>query len=214
MMGTRPEDGLSMVQPGRRRDGGSAGWFLCESCNGIVGRFDEEFVRWWKMLVRDWPNTAARTSGESRVGVFPAVQPGAFIRSVLGGMFALNPTLRPRHPEIATAILTGEPATLPIDLSLLMCLYRGHTRYVLGHTTVVETLAYGNSLAVNLQGEWAWPPFHLALADASGLRRWPDAMNVSAWLGDGPEYVRDVPTVLGVLDEVDLSTVHLGRVEI
>lgn len=81
MMGTRPEDGLSVVRPGRRRDGGSAGWFLCESCNGIAGRFDEEFVRWWKMLVMDWPNTAARRSGESRVGVFPAVRPGAFNRS-------------------------------------------------------------------------------------------------------------------------------------
>jgi hypothetical protein len=177
-----------------------------------VGRFDEEFVRWLKMLVMEWPNTAARRSGESRVGVFPAVRPGAFIRSVLGGMFALNPTLRPRYPEIATAILTGEPAALPIDLSLLMSLYRGDIRYVLGRTTVVETGAQGKSLAVNLQSEWAWPPFHLALADASGLRRWPDAMNISAWFVDEPKNVRDVPSVLGVLDEMDLSTAHLGRV--
>lgn len=212
-MGTRPVHGLSRVQPGHRRDGGTAMWFLCEKCNGTTGRFDEEFVRWWRMLVMDWPNTAARQSGESRVGNFPAVRPGAFIRSVLSGMFALNPTLRPRYPEIATAILTGEPAVLPSGLRLLMSLYRGDTRYVLGHTTVVETQLHGDSLAVNLEGEWAWPPLHLALADESGPRRWPDAMNISAWMRDHPDVIRDVPAVLGVFDESDLSTAHLRLTE-
>lgn len=214
-IGTRTENGVSVIEPGRRRDGGSAGWFLCESCNGITGGYDEEFIRWWKMLVMDWPNIQSRKSGDTRVGAFPAGKPGSFIRSVLGGMFAFNPSLLPRYQEVAAAILSGEPGALPPELCLLMSHYRGDVRYVLGQFSIIRTPRNGDSLyaesvALDLQGEWAWPPFHLALTNASGVRRWPQAMNISAWLGDRPADMRDVSVVVGVLDEVDLSAAHFG----
>lgn len=204
-MGTRAEKGLAQVQPGTLRDGGTWAWLLCEPCNQKVGKHDEEFIRWWYGMVRSWSEVNEPKAGEFRTGRLPNSRPGAFIRSVLGGMFALNPNLRTRCPNVAAAILSGDPVALPNDLQLMMSLYWHGNRYVLGKMTMVVTETdFSSSTSLSVEGEWPWPPFHLALVDPSKSDYWPEAMNISAWLLEEPDVARDVEMSFGVLGVDDL----------
>jgi hypothetical protein len=201
-MGTRQSEGLSRVQPGTFREGGTWKWCLCVSCNGAAGRFDEEFIRWWHMLVMTWPENEWPKPGETRTGCFKGGRPGAFVRSILAGMFAFNPTLRTRYPETAGAILSGDPVALPRELSLRLSLYRSNFRYVLGRMGIVVTSADMSSTSLNVEGEWVWPPFHIVLSDPSNAPSW-QALDISAWTLETPTEVRDVHVRLHVLGESD-----------
>jgi hypothetical protein len=204
-MGTRAEIGLARVQPGTFRDGGTWMWLLCAACNGKVGKHDEEFIRWWRGMVNSWSEIDEPKPGEFRTGRMPKSRPGAFVRSVLGGMFACNPQLRTRCPDVAAAIISGDPVALPSDLQLLMSLYWQEYRYVLGQMTVVVTGTNSlSSCSLSVESEWAWPPFHLALVNSNTSDFWPDAMDISAWALESPKVIRDVEMGFGVLDERDL----------
>ncbi len=193
------------MQPGTFRDGGTWMWLLCEPCNRKVGKHDEEFIRWWYGMVRSWSETNEPKPGELRAGRLPNSQPGAFVRSVLGGMFAFNPHLRTRCPDVAAAVLSGDPVALPSDLQLKMSLYWHSNRYVLGQMTIVVTERdTWSSTSLSVEGEWAWPPFHLALVDPNRTDFWPDAMDISAWMLEAPDTVRDVEMRFGVLGVNDL----------
>jgi hypothetical protein len=203
-MGTRQPDVLARVQSGTYRQGGTWKWCLCEPCNGRSGKFDEEFIRWWHMLVMAWSEKDWPQSGEVRTGLFRQSRPGAFIRSVLAGMFAFNPTLRERYPDVARAILSGDAVELHSELGLSLSLYNNPFRYVLGQMGSVVMPPDGTSTPVFVQGEWAWPPFHFVLYDPGSMSLWPDAMNISAWMLETPDVVRDVHIRAGVLSEDDV----------
>jgi len=207
-MGTRADEGLARVQPGTYRDGGVWKWLLCEVCNMKVGRYDEEFIRWWRMLWERWSDKTVPKPGAVGILNFTMAKPGAFIRSVLGGMFAMNPHLRPRYPDVAEAILRDDPVAMPSDLRLQMSLFFHGFRYVIGQTMVgVSAPDFSSITSLNVEGEWAWPPFCLALVDPNGSDWRAGAMDISEWMLETSQVVRDVKVKLGVLgaDELYMS---------
>jgi hypothetical protein len=159
-------------------------------------------------MVIDWPNIRGLSSGEMRVGSFRNARPGAFIRSVLGGMFAFNPTLRERFPTVASAILSGDPLAPPPNLRLLFSAYRGSFRGVLGMMAAITQWPDGRFSMMCVDGEWAWPPMHLILTNDEGRALWTTAMDITSWLEDPYATRRDVTVNLGVLDQDDL---HMAR---
>ena len=207
-MGYRNTDGIAGAQPGSPREGGAFAWLLCETCNGLTGRYDEDFIKWWTLMVIDWPNIDALHSGEMRIGSFRNARPGAFVRSVLGGMFAFNPTLRERFPSVASAILTGDRLVPPTDFRLLFSAYRGSVRGVLGMMAAITQWPDGRASMTCMDGEWAWPPMHFMLTNDEGRVLWPNAMDITPWLRDLYATRRDVTVTLGVLDLHDL---HMAR---
>ena len=85
-----------------------------------------------------------------------------------------------------------------------LSLYWHGYRYVIGQTTIVVTSRDMSSSVLSVEGEWASPPFHLALVDPNKSNLWPDAMDISAWTLESPQEVRDVEMRLGVLGVDDL----------
>jgi hypothetical protein len=97
--------------------------------------------------------------------VLPGRRPGAFVRSVLAGMFALTRTLRLGWPDLADAIRTGASMGAPDELHLLMHLYSGPHRFVtsgIGKATLPLHHPASASLESTF-GEIAWPPLHFVL---------------------------------------------------
>jgi hypothetical protein len=207
-MGYRQVEGLARVHPGSLRQGGAWRWLLCESCNGIAGRYDEEFLLWWRTFVVEWPKIETRRAFDVRQGRLRG-KPGAFVRSVLAGMFAMNPTLRVRYPVVAQAILTGSAVEAPEEMRLLLRLYRGKRRYVVGMMGVPTIAQNSSASLLEVEGEWAWPPFHLVLTNSIGAAALPNAMEIMEWLSVDPTTTHDVYVRFGVVDEPELNTAKL-----
>jgi len=202
-MVTAVDGGLDQVRLGRLRDGGTWVRELCRPCNGLTGRYDQEFARWWRALALRWEDLRAQPIGTEAPFQFEDVRPGAFVRSVLAGMHALNPTLRDRWPELAKAVLTGEAIDPPGDILLLLSLYAGDKRYVLGGPGVAKGVRLPNGAqgVIQPEAEIPWPPLHLVLVSESGRLPWPLSMDVMAWLKDPPDLVRDVAVQTAILGE-------------
>ncbi len=211
-MVTSADGGLDDLRLGRLRDGGTWVRELCRSCNSATGRYDEELARWWKALVLQWDLLRAQPIGTEAPFRLEDVRPGAFVRSVLAGMHALNRTLRSLWPELAHAVVTGGTTEAPSGLFLLLSLYTGDKRYVLGGPGVTKEVRLPNGTGgiIQPEAEIAWPPMHLVLVSESSRLPWPDSMDVLPWLQDAPDDTRDVAVRTVILGEGHLFMAEFG----
>ena len=87
-----------------------SGYWFCVPCNtDRTRRWDEEYTRWVPQLFNVLHN-------ESNQGNAIAMEPadldrGAFARCLWAWFFATDERLRERMPEVAAAVITGEPVT-------------------------------------------------------------------------------------------------------
>ena len=125
------DQGVVQFINGRERLGGLRFYSQCRECNGdIVSRYDGEWPLWSNEILRRLDRAGRRVPDAGFPMVLPGRRPGAFVRSVLAGMFALTPTLRLGWPDLADAIRTGASMGAPDELHLLMHLYSGPHRFV------------------------------------------------------------------------------------
>ncbi len=126
---TTDDAGVIQFVKGREKPGGSRFYSQCAACNGLVSRYDGEWPLWVKEMMTWLDSGNRRVPDAGFPFILPGRRPGAFVRSVMAGMFALTPTLRPGWPEVAKAIRTGEAADNADDLRLLLHLYSGPHRF-------------------------------------------------------------------------------------
>lgn len=120
--------------PGRSSPGGLWVRGLRQGCNGLAGRnYDSTYSDFARRLIiyarlanrmhllRPWEPPAV------------TVAPGLVARSVLFGMFAINPQLRIVVPELANDLLSGTPhITMPQRLTLRFALFSGRRSRIAG----------------------------------------------------------------------------------
>ncbi len=204
---------------GRPLSGGIWLFGLCASCNHIAGRFDAAY-RDLAELVRPGVPAKVLTTADYRWRATSGnIQPGAIARSVLAGMFALNPSLRERFVNIATMLADqdSEPAPLPDDVRLRLAAFGGFRARVTGSFDGWYLRVGGNqrSDGVNTAASVSFRPlaWYLAYPDVPDeppnvfaplidIERWAD---VSHWVAADPEGV--VP--LGAELESGLPVVDL-----
>lgn len=194
----RDMKGSAALGPGRSRTGGSRAYLLCAPCNSRVGRWDACFCDFCTSLGSLLQGAQGQTSRVPVVGDMTAGRPGAIVRSLLGGMFAINGELRERWPEVSGSIVSGEPIDEPADARLLLELYLGGRAWASGGGAKVE-LPEGRVTYVH--AELVWPPLHVVLTDGRSAGRWPGAMDISSWLRDSGAAVRRVSFSLPAVDE-------------
>lgn len=101
------DDGTRRYGLGRELEGGMWGRWFCEPCNNRTGRWDEEYLRWREDLLPALHDP--RLPGNTVEIRSALLDPGAFVRSLWAWMIALSDHLGERHPEVGTAVLSGEP---------------------------------------------------------------------------------------------------------
>lgn len=116
------DDGQERYGLGREALGGMWLRAFCGRCNNRTREWDEEYPQWCPALfnaLHDPKSTGNRL--ESRV---IDCDPGAFVRCLWAWAFALSDTMRPRYPQIADAVLSGQPVAPPTDSRLLLAATR------------------------------------------------------------------------------------------
>ncbi len=208
------DDGVVCFVKGREKLGGTRFYSQCHRCNtGIVSRYDAEWPLWADDILGCLDGLGRRVPDAGFPMILPRRRPGAFVRSVLAGMFALTPTTRQGWPDVADALRTGAPVDDPRDLHLLMHLYSGPHRIVssgMGRATS-STLVPGGGSLESILGEIAWPPLHFVLVHRSDLDAWPCKSDVTAWLRDDWRATRDVALLLKLLTSDQLFSLEFGR---
>jgi hypothetical protein len=195
------ESGGAQIVLGRERDGGAWIRGLCGDCNSLLGgNYDEEWARWWNAFA-----DATLADGQpprSRLCPvwLPAARPGAFIRSVLGGLAVLDLTFRTNFPEIAEAVRTGATMQAPDDVALLLNWTVGNHYYVTG-STARATLGVPGGNPIYAHAEVSWPPMDLILVPNESRKEWPSSPNILDFLQDDPEQTRETSLLLPVIDE-------------
>jgi hypothetical protein len=171
-----------------KRIGGVHFYGLCTQCNNVVqAAWDPAYCEMAKAL---WPiATAAPIHLPDRL-VLPdmLISPGGVARSVLVGCFALNPTMRTVHPELAADLLADLDAIkLPGDLTLQLALTRGPHARVTGAITgyyMFRPKIDGRNVGIMSTAQIYFPPLAWQLADKphSVLLDQEGWVDVSAWL--------------------------------
>jgi hypothetical protein len=196
---------------GRVREGGVRGYLLCQDCNSATSRWDGEFGLWCRSIAEQIRATYGAQlpvrPGTEMALTLPSARPGAFIRSTLAGMFAINGDLRPRYPSVASAILQGRPTPMPADLWFGLALVDGHAVVDGGGGRERQTVRGGapihlpSGLIVGaLEGDMphaaiTWPPISVVLHTPRGGADYPHASH-GAWLEDDPDTSRSVALLL------------------
>jgi hypothetical protein len=99
--------------------GGGWGEWLCEPCNNKTGEWDEEYGEWSRNIVLKLHDGGVR-HGRDLPMHLQNVAPGAVVRAMWAWMFALDPNLRLNEPDLAAAVLSGDPVDPPSDKKLLI----------------------------------------------------------------------------------------------
>lgn len=208
-------DDASVIQfrQGRPKQGGCRLYSQCSSCNGLVSRYDGEWPVWVTEMMTWLDSGDRRVPDAGFPFILPGRRPGAFVRSVMAGMFALTPTLRPGWPGVAEAIRTGEALEDADDLRLLMHLYSGPRHFsASGMGKAAISLTHPTSQPLNvIFGEIAWPPLHFVLVHADDVGRWPLAMDVTSWLAEDWQVIRNVNLLLKLVTDDQLFSLELGQ---
>jgi hypothetical protein len=99
--------------------GGGWGEWLCEPCNNKTGEWAEEYGEWSRNIVLRLHDGGVQ-HGRDLPMHLQNVAPGAVVRAMWAWMFALDPNLRLNEPDLATAVLSGDPVGPPSDKKLLI----------------------------------------------------------------------------------------------
>jgi hypothetical protein len=205
----------SMVTLGHEKEGGAAGYFLCQRCNGDAGNwYDPAYGALWHYLARI---LLVEENMPSLGGPYPllikGVDPGAVVRSILSGMMAVNPRLRTQFSELEVAVKDRQLVTPPEGLHLLLALNPDRQLRVGGGGAERQAVHLGRLVrSVFVHAEIAWCPLYLVLTDSSGRDYWNTAQDILPWLRDRPGVARTVDLLLPVLDSAQLHTheIHTG----
>lgn len=103
----------------RTRDGGMWGWWFCERCNHETERWDREFALWANEFAPRLTQHPPR-SAETFYLYAEQYDPAAFVRALWSWSLAVDVELRHDVPDVAAAVLTGEPVTAPTDHRMLL----------------------------------------------------------------------------------------------
>lgn len=136
-------DELDVPEIGAVKQGGLAGYTLCEDCNNFTGRRWGRAYQEWALsayrLLSSQPKKPDQIDLESGFGsfqkvAFRRVYPGRFARQALSIMASISagPGLCERHPEIRELILGGPEQPLPGDLRLHFLLYGSPVSRIVG----------------------------------------------------------------------------------
>lgn len=177
------EAGTSTVGFGRATHNGMSGWWLCSSCNNRAGRWEREYLGWRKPILAAIHESGA-VHGQRLCARIPSADPGAFVRVLWAWMFAIDDRLLLGFPELAKAVLTGEPTLPPRGLRLLLAAtpspwiaaVKPRRALWTGHGWDPE-LANQPRVAVSA------PPFVVLLA-VDGTEPAPGFFDTAAWLAD------------------------------
>jgi hypothetical protein len=99
--------------------GGGWGRWLCQDCNGTTGEWDKEYGEWSRNLVLELHDGGVKSGWDVAMSL-QNVAPGAVVRAMWAWMFALDPSLRLNDPDLAAAVLTGDPIEPSTDKKLMI----------------------------------------------------------------------------------------------
>jgi hypothetical protein len=206
-----------VVTAGREKEGGAAGYFLCERCNNDAGNwYDPAFGELWNYLAKHLLVEGGMPSyGGPHLLSINGVDPGAVVRSTLSGMMRLNPALRNEYPALQRGVQYRERVESPMGLHLLVALNPDLRLRVAGGRAVRKEL--WRNLVLNevvTLSEIAWTPLYLVLTDQSGRTYWDTSQDILPWLADEPGRKRTVDLLVPVLRPERLHTneMHGGTV--
>jgi hypothetical protein len=203
----KDENGNIELAAGRARSGGARAYLLCGDCNGRVGTWDRWFCDFWHSLMNSMAPYWGQSSSASVLIELERGHPGAIIRSILGGMFAINRRLREQWPDVAGAILSGNAQAPPSDMQLWLDIYLGARGYISGGGSRVDVQT---GLASYVDGEMTWPPLHMILSRQGEAAASVGATDISGWLTDAGDVVRRVNLQFQVIDDSGLWASGLG----
>jgi hypothetical protein len=141
-------DSLTEIPGGRIEQGGMWGYTLCGDCNSRTGRLSGEYRRWVGMasnlFVHDLPPVEemnASPISKALTIAINAARPGVFVRQVMSLLCTAAGSwdLVGQHPELAAAVLDGEPCKLPEPLWLGMTLCGGPAALIAGPTVIINS---------------------------------------------------------------------------
>jgi hypothetical protein len=162
-------DGEAM-SPGRGNLGGLWVRGLCGDCNELQGRYDPDYCKLARKLkstwIKDWHYALPR---QRLVPQIFDLHPGAVARSVLIGMFGLNPNLRKRQPALAEALLLSTPFEMPTSKKLRLALFRGQYARISGGIGAFDALnsaGLAKPVGVMSDAQVYFPPLSWELEDA------------------------------------------------
>lgn len=200
------EDG-DMVERGRAREGGLRVFGHCEACHRATNPWDDEYIAWARGRTAGLVQLARAGKAPHPGGEPVAMQfmgrPGRFIRAALAGMGALAEDLYQTHPDLCTAVRTGQPAEMPTDLRFLIGLtptveravVQGLHRGMLVKVPVRQRVIRDPVTGLHVVGGRSepapaavihFPPFSLVLVSATVAERYRHADH-SDWLKSGAD---------------------------
>jgi len=198
-----------IVTVGREKEGGAAGYFLCEPCNNDAGNwYDPAFGAIWNHLAkRLLVDKRMPPYGGPHPLMVNGADPGAVVRSILSGMMGLNPALRAEYPVLQQAVQHREQVDRPAGLHLLLALNPELHLRVAGGRAVRQELWRGRKLnEVVTMSEIAWAPFYLVLTDHTGRTYWDTSYDLLDWLTEAPGQTRTIDLLVPVLRPERLHT--------
>ena len=208
---------------GRPLSGGIWLFGLCPTCNQAAGKFDAAYRDFAQLVLPGVPTRIHAPSGYRWRTSAGEIRPGAIARSVLSGMFALNPMLRQRCPAVAEMLgdSTSASVSLGDEFQLRLAAFSGFRARVTGSYGGWYLRVRGNqrSDGVNTAASVAFRPlaWHLAFSrtpndppDVFGplldVEEWPD---VSDWAATDPDEAVALSDALPTgLPLVDLPDQH------
>ncbi len=221
------EHGSSFIQLKNFGTGGG-GWgrWLCTDCNQKTGEWDDEYGNWSRNLVLGLHSAGVRPGRELPMHLRD-VAPGAVVRAMWAWMFALDPNLRQAQPDLAAAVLSGDPVEPPSDLKLVIGATTSLGIWVSGQvgghafrTPVDRNRGYATASGIRVAGTEevdapevaiSSPPFVELLAEVGDEMRVPYT-DTADWLREGAGDRREanllLPVIRGLekLDELALVT--------
>jgi hypothetical protein len=183
-------DGKKTYGLGSARGNGMSGRWFCRPCNTERTRpWDEEYTRWVPQVF----NALHDASGPGNtISVEPAdLDRGAFARCLWAWFFATAEGLREELPEIAAAVISGEPVVGVSYPRLFLAATRElqFSMQILSSSAVVTAPPYVAFLA-GFETEWhvlSWLNTTAWLAERPGRREAARfTLPVVETLGDGP----------------------------
>jgi len=133
-------------------------------------------------------------------------QPGALVRSVLAGMFALSEDLATQYPNLAEATFEGIPGTWPEDLVLGLAINANGVTVASGQAALKAITKFRlrtqDSPVDGPERNTAFeavpapevligsPPFLWFLGKAANRDEMPNALSAGSWIEDDPHAAR------------------------
>lgn len=160
---------------------------LCAICNVRQSKYDSAYAELSDIVRPRWIKTSGMIPGVLYRPPAATCQPGAVTRSLVIGMFGLNPHLRVLYPAVAAALVNqDDEITLPDDIALWLATARGKRARLSGSIGGFEMFGrrlFDKPLGIMTLAQVYFPPlaWQLAPRETSLLhvQRWTD---VSHWL--------------------------------